>query len=76
MSYLKEQKAILSGMTKQRVRSRLNRAGGTVYYLPNGVMFTLHTTISDHRGLLNARSVIRQAGLLWPLDRDYPSNLK
>lgn len=76
MTYPKEQRAILSGMTRQGVRSRRNRAGGTVYYLPGGKVFTLHTTISDHRGLLNARSVIRQAGLLWPLDHDYPSDLK
>ena len=76
MSYLKEQKAIISGMSKQRVRSRLNKAGATVFYLPDGKILTLHVTISDHRGLLNARSVIRQAGLLWPLDRDYPPNLK
>lgn len=76
MTFLKEQRVIFSGMTKQGVRSRAGRSGATVYYLPNGVVFTLHATISDSRGLLNARSVFRQAGLLWPLDRDYPSNLK
>ena len=76
MTFLKEQKAILSGMTKQGVRSRAGRSGATVYYLPGGVVFTLHCTLSDKRGLLNARSVFRQAGLLWPLDRNYPSNLK
>ena len=76
MSYLKEQKAILSGMEHQGVRSRLNKSGATVFYLPGGMVFTLHATISDIRGLLNARAVFRKAGLLWPLDRDYPVNLK
>lgn len=76
MSYLKEQKAILSGITRQGVRTRRNKAGATVYYLPDGKVFTLHATLSDKRALLNIRTVFRKAGLLWPLDSDYPSNLK
>lgn len=75
-SYTKERIAIESGLIAQGVRTRLAKQNGIIFYLPNSFVVTLHESISDHRGLKNFRSIVRQAGLLWPLDPDYPKHLK
>lgn len=64
-----ERRAIVKGLVAQGCTYRDGSGGKLFIYFPDGVgMTTFHSSISDPRALLNLRSIIRKAGLSWPLD--------
>lgn len=63
-----ELRTILNGLEEQGCRV-VRKTNGWQVLCPSGDIVTLHNTPSDYRALRNARSLIKRAGLRWPLDK-------
>jgi hypothetical protein len=70
----KTTKILLDGLRLQECSVRPTTNGWHILF-PNGAGTSLHRTLSDWRALKNFRSIVRQQGLVWPLDKEEFSQL-
>ena len=67
MSFDRKAKQLLDHLAAQGcIYRRLGIPGYRIFH-PNGIaQYTLHLSVSDHRGLKNLRAQMKRDGLTWP----------
>lgn len=66
---LKSLKILLLSLEKQGSKVKETKKGYLIHF-PNGDSTCFHKTPSDVRAIHNMRARVRQAGLVWPLDKE------